>query len=272
MVYVMYFSPTGGTLKTLQNIVDGMGVTPEWVDLSIPSNRQTEYHFTVDDLVLYGSITGGMTFATSKESFQCFYGNGASFVGVGVYGNGYYGVALRQMKQRAEDRGFKVVGLAAFIALHSPSGKTGVGRPDEQDAADQRAFGKAIMERKGTALNADVPVGWSTSLMFNGLIFSRLFMMDQDYAMPVPMKLKRVTNACVGCGTCAANCPVCAITMVEKKGKKQPDINLKQCILCERCVKNCPQQAIKNVSPFMETTHIFWNRAFQERKDPTIIL
>lgn len=272
MVYVMYFSPTGGTLKTLQNIVEGMGVTPEWVDLSIPANRQVEYHFTEDDLVLYGTITGGMTFATSKESFACFHGNGASFAGVGVYGNGYYGVSLRQMKQRAEDCGFKVVGLAAFIAMHSQSQKTGVGRPDEQDAADQRAFGKAIMEKKGDALTADIPVGWSRSLPFNALIFSRLFMMDQDYTMPAPMKWKKVTNACVGCGTCARNCPVCAITMVEKNGKKQPEFDLKKCIICQRCARECPQQAIKNTSPFMNSTLMYWNFAFKDRQDPTVIL
>ncbi len=272
MVYVFYFSPTGGTLKTLNNIVEGMGVTPEYVDLSVPENREREYHFQKEDLVLYGTISGGMLFATSKESFACFHGNGAAFAGVAVFGNGYYGVALRQLEQRATARGFRVVGVAAFIAKHSQSRGAGMGRPDAKDAEDQRAFGKAIMEKRNDTLRTQIPVGWSTSLPFNALIFTRQFMMGSDYTMPSVMKWKRVKRNCIGCGTCEAGCPVRAIHMVEKGDSRKPEFDLKACIICQRCVKDCPQQAIVNCSPFMNSTLMYFDFAFRERKDPTVIM
>lgn len=49
-----------------------------------------------------------------------------------------------------------------------------------------------------------------------------------------------VTNACVGCGLCARNCPAGTISM--EKGKP---VWGKECYQCLRCINQCPEQAIQ---------------------------
>ncbi|MCQ2564317.1 MAG: 4Fe-4S binding protein [Clostridia bacterium] len=49
------------------------------------------------------------------------------------------------------------------------------------------------------------------------------------------------TNACIGCGSCAAICPVGAIKLVDGKAK----INAKKCIKCGSCASFCPVGAIE---------------------------
>lgn len=47
-------------------------------------------------------------------------------------------------------------------------------------------------------------------------------------------------EACVGCGACASECPVDAITEVDGKY----EINADTCIDCGACVGVCPTEAI----------------------------
>lgn len=49
-----------------------------------------------------------------------------------------------------------------------------------------------------------------------------------------------VTDACIGCGLCARNCP--AGTIVMEKGKP---VWGKECYQCVRCINQCPQSAIQ---------------------------
>ena len=48
-----------------------------------------------------------------------------------------------------------------------------------------------------------------------------------------------ITDACIGCGACAAECPVDAIS--EKDGKYE--INKDDCIDCGSCAAACPVEA-----------------------------
>lgn len=49
----------------------------------------------------------------------------------------------------------------------------------------------------------------------------------------------KISSACVGCGLCAALCPMKNIIMCD--GKPAPG---NQCTMCYRCVSKCPQKAI----------------------------
>ena len=59
--------------------------------------------------------------------------NGAPAIIVCVYGNRDYDDALLELKDIIEDKGFKVVSAAAFIAQHSIFPQVGMNRPDEND-------------------------------------------------------------------------------------------------------------------------------------------
>ncbi|MTI69566.1 MAG: DUF362 domain-containing protein [Firmicutes bacterium] len=50
-----------------------------------------------------------------------------------------------------------------------------------------------------------------------------------------------IKEKCIGCGICAKNCPVDAISLENKKAK----INKDKCIGCGECVTVCPKRAIK---------------------------
>ena len=49
----------------------------------------------------------------------------------------------------------------------------------------------------------------------------------------------KITDKCIACGACAANCPVSCIT---QKGEKY-DIAPEQCISCGTCGCGCPVEA-----------------------------
>ncbi|MDR1821072.1 MAG: 4Fe-4S binding protein [Oscillospiraceae bacterium] len=49
-----------------------------------------------------------------------------------------------------------------------------------------------------------------------------------------------ISSACVSCGSCAASCPVEAITA----GDSQYQVNEATCVNCGSCVGTCPVEAI----------------------------
>ena len=51
----------------------------------------------------------------------------------------------------------------------------------------------------------------------------------------------KFSNECIGCGACAADCPVMCIT---QKDNGQYEINPSECIDCGTCEGVCPVSAI----------------------------
>ena len=46
----------------------------------------------------------------------------------------------------------------------------------------------------------------------------------------------KITDACVSCGACAAECPVGAIS----EGEERYEINADVCVECGACAETCP--------------------------------
>lgn len=67
--------------------------------------------------------------------------------------------------------------------------------------------------------------------------FGGLFFGDEFSAIPS----YRITDKCIGCTTCARQCPTGAIYGI---AKKRFNINPSQCILCGTCGRSCPVSAI----------------------------
>ncbi|MBM6917357.1 MULTISPECIES: DUF362 domain-containing protein [Intestinimonas] len=50
----------------------------------------------------------------------------------------------------------------------------------------------------------------------------------------------KISDACVSCGACAAQCPVSAIS----EGDSHYEINADTCVSCGACASTCPVGAI----------------------------
>lgn len=59
--------------------------------------------------------------------------------------------------------------------------------------------------------------------------------------LPKTLRMKIDDEKCVGCGKCAKQCPMRAISMEQNK----PSISIHHCIICQECSHHCPAKAIK---------------------------
>lgn len=58
--------------------------------------------------------------------------------------------------------------------------------------------------------------------------------------LPITFAMRVRKQSCIGCGSCARNCPMQAIAIKDKKAS----INIQQCIICGKCQQTCPKKAI----------------------------
>lgn len=210
-----------------------------------------------------------MLYGKVKEIFDCISGDKTPMVGVVMYGNGYYGVALKEFAKRAKRSGFIITALSAFIGENAVNRQIAAGRPDAQDQRVQLQFGhdiyKKLTSNGDIRLSEAVKTGWSSSLLYNFVIAARHFPQG-EYKLPTFLKTKKFLDSCVECGMCEKHCPVGAINLNEKS------FNLKACIGCNSCLNNCPNQAILQTSRTMKAINNDFARFGKIRQEPTVLL
>lgn len=127
----LYFSPTGGTKKIAEHIASGLCDAAEFLDVT-SSGR--ELAFGPEDFVVIAvPVFGGRVPSPTAERLSHVRAEGTPAAIVAVYGNRAYEDALLELRGLAEERGFKVMAAAAFIARHSIAPEFGAGRPDAAD-------------------------------------------------------------------------------------------------------------------------------------------
>lgn len=272
-IYSFSFSPTGTSAKILQGIAEGMS---EVADAEICHSDLT-FRFAENIALSSGDIViaaapvyGGKISPMIKQRLKGIRGNSAKCIVVAVYGNRAFENAVAGFASFMTDCGFIVCGAAAFVGEHSystPATPIAPGRPDRQDIAEARTFGKKIAEkirmgglRQVSASSlADEPSPAESMTNFRNFVIGY---QKRQAENPVVYLPQVDTSLCDDCGACYAACPTDAIT----PGTHQADPG--KCIKCCACVKTCPQGARSLHTPFAQPL----SENFAARKSPAWLL
>lgn len=273
-IHTFYFSPGGTTKKTVLNIASGIEKS-EIIEYNMLKmvNREKTYNFSKDDLVILGMMTATKLFGIPDEIIGRLSGNDTPFIGVVLYGNGYYGKSLIVMKEAMEKRGFRMAAAGAFIGQHSHLPHIGSNRPDKKDASIQKKFGrdiyKKIIVNKDFSFNHSLKINWPQNEGFSSILKCAYVSFKPGIGCSVPrfMNELNISDSCVKCKRCVAHCPVQAIIFEDRI-----KINRDKCIGCYGCANICPVKAIKFISPSMGSIIQKVSNHRSERKEPTIFI
>lgn len=238
--YKIIFSPTGGTAKIADAITKNWTET-ETIDLS---NNNYSTSLEADSLALIAMpCFGGLAPQFALDRLAKITANNSKCAIVAVYGNRAYDDTLIQMKDYAENAGFKVIAAVSAIAEHSIIHVYAANRPDAKDCEQLCGYGAKILE-KATAEAAGISVPG-----------------NRPYKKAGSAMVPKASSSCTACGLCAGNCPAGAIDSAKPRVTDKS-----KCIGCMRCVSICPAKA-RGINPLMaKIAGLALKKACSERK------
>ncbi|MBN2337477.1 MAG: 4Fe-4S binding protein [Acidobacteria bacterium] len=261
-VRLVYFSPTGGTRRVLEQIAAGTGVERVTrLDLTLPGAPNDFGEAGEDELLLLGApVYAGRVPEIAMARFAGLRSLGGPAVLVAVYGNRAIEDALQELSALARAAGCVPVAGASFVAEHSYStgkGPIAAGRPDREDLERAREFGREIAGYLGGVESArEIP---APELPGNPELKGR----------PVHPALVPTTDPglCIACGACEQLCPTGSITTREIS-----ETNEAGCILCAACVKGCAFGARALQGPFIKKIREWLGENAAGRREPEIFM
>jgi ferredoxin len=225
--YNIFFSPTGGTKKVADIIINELidnksdkELLVNDIDLCFEQKPIILEH---DDICLISVPSyGGRVPEVCISRLKKFKGNGTKAILNCVYGNRHWDDTLSELQDCLKECGFTCIAGIAAVAEHSIFREYGKGRPDESDKKDLISFTQKIKEKLNSS-EIDEPNLPGKHGIGN----------YKEYKTSSSFKPKADEN-CVACGLCVNQCPAKAIPF------DKPRLTNDNCIGCMRCVSFCP--------------------------------
>jgi len=248
------FSPTGGTKRVADIITQTWKTTVSEIDLTDAKTDYAALSLKQDDIAVIAVPSyGGRVPPLAAQRISKICGNQAQCVIVCVYGNRAYEDTLIELRDIAEECGFKVIAAVAAVAEHSIMHQYAAGRPDAEDKKELQNFAGKIWEKINSS---------ATETSAPQIPGSRPYKKAGGVGL-VP----KADSKCTNCGLCAENCPAQAIS---KENIKTADS--KKCISCMRCVVKCPQKARKVNGAMVSAAALAMKKACSTRKGNEVYL
>jgi ferredoxin/flavodoxin len=250
-VLIVYFSPAGSTRHVagvIEKQFQALG-TDAWVlDLGDCSDGATEISRQIEESKENSCLFVGSPVYVSHAVplvMECIAGltenTGAFAVPFVTWGGACSGISLFEMGKELLNKGFKVLGAAKILAVHSlmwpleePLGK---GHPD----ADDDRMVENLVNHIHHKLHSNTPKGIN--------LYDLAYQTKENHAAMEKVSLEIAkadmprrdidTTLCTQCQICQEICPVDAIALTP-----YPEFG-HDCVFCFSCMKQCPEKAIK---------------------------
>lgn len=259
---LFYYSPTGTTQKIVREIGQNLGLKLISENNLTENKSESLYNLSDNCLTIIGMpVYSGRLPTTVIEMLKKLRSNQTPVVIVVVYGNRAYEDALLELKEIADNCGFKVIAGATFIGEHSYSTHEqpiAIHRPDEQDLEKCRDFAQMIRGKMKDFKDVN---------SFSDLKITGNFPYRERKPLPSTIHPETDKELCTLCGVCADVCPADAITI---QGAVLTDGEL--CTLCCACVKYCPEDARFLDHPAVNTIRDNLVLNCYERKEPEFFI
>lgn len=243
MIKVLYFSPTGNTLRVLQALVGALPQQPvEWHPCNTPAEREAVPAFAPDDILVWGSpvYAGKLPNKLVPWWRTHLRGCGNPAVLLCTFGNRGFDNALAEMQSVALEGGCCPVAAAAVVSSHAFDGSIGEGRPSAEELAELRRWGAQIRFDRTEGLQLP---GSASAPYYQPL---REDLQPAVFLKAVP---RFDTDRCIRCGECAVRCPMGSITLTPEGYPAGQGI----CIKCMACVRHCPEGAVGIPHPDLQS-------------------
>ena len=200
MLYNIYFSPTGGTKKVADILVNNLGGECREIDLC----REIEGLSLQAGDVCVVSVPSfaGRVPQIAIERIRKITANGVKAVLNCVYGNREWDDTLTELQDTLEACGFVCVAAIAAVAEHSIFRQFATGRPDSNDAKELAEFANKITAKLESSVYGVLNLAGSHGTY-------------KEYPN-IPFKPK-ANASCTACGICAGGCPVGAIDKTDPR-------------------------------------------------------